>query len=101
MGYTWSNSSWKRMEAIGRQEIAYSKLTRARSKCYKHEGYDENDYVSGFQKEQLFYTKYKVLDEIVILAIDSEILEAKHGNERNSLQYDCTITSIRKRRYTM
>ncbi|KAI5672684.1 hypothetical protein M9H77_13048 [Catharanthus roseus] len=33
------------MEAIERQEIAYSKLARARSKCYKDEGYDENDYV--------------------------------------------------------
>ncbi|KAI5681793.1 hypothetical protein M9H77_03021 [Catharanthus roseus] len=30
MGYTWTNSSWQRMEAIGRQEIAYSKLARAR-----------------------------------------------------------------------
>ncbi|KAI5654536.1 hypothetical protein M9H77_31723 [Catharanthus roseus] len=45
MGYNWTNSSWKRMDAIGRQEIAYSKLTRARSKCFKDEGCDENDYV--------------------------------------------------------
>ncbi|KAI5652589.1 hypothetical protein M9H77_29776 [Catharanthus roseus] len=31
------------MEAIGSQEIAYSKLARARSKCYKDKDYDEND----------------------------------------------------------
>ncbi|KAI5668606.1 hypothetical protein M9H77_18459 [Catharanthus roseus] len=37
-----------------------------------HEGLiGENDYVRRCQKEQLFYTKCKVLDKIVILTIDS------------------------------
>ncbi|KAI5677038.1 hypothetical protein M9H77_07988 [Catharanthus roseus] len=40
MGYTWANSSWQRMEAIGRQEMAYSKLARARSNCFKDGDYD-------------------------------------------------------------
>ncbi|KAI5677950.1 hypothetical protein M9H77_08900 [Catharanthus roseus] len=37
MGYTWTNSSWQRMEAIRRQEIAYSKLARAWSRDAKLE----------------------------------------------------------------
>ncbi|KAI5653856.1 hypothetical protein M9H77_31043 [Catharanthus roseus] len=41
---TWTNSSWQRMKAIGRQEMAYSKLARARSNCYKDGGYDGNAY---------------------------------------------------------
>ncbi|KAI5668690.1 hypothetical protein M9H77_18543 [Catharanthus roseus] len=44
MGYNWINSSWQRMEAIGRQEMAYSKLARARSNCYKDGCYDGNAY---------------------------------------------------------
>ncbi|KAI5678511.1 hypothetical protein M9H77_09461 [Catharanthus roseus] len=39
MGHTWANSSWQRMEAIGRQEMAYSKLARARSNYYKDRDY--------------------------------------------------------------
>ncbi|KAI5672662.1 hypothetical protein M9H77_13026 [Catharanthus roseus] len=44
MRYTWANSSWQRMEVIGRQEMAYSKLTSARSNCYKAGGYSGNAY---------------------------------------------------------
>ncbi|KAI5681656.1 hypothetical protein M9H77_02884 [Catharanthus roseus] len=43
------------MEAIGRQEIAYFKFARARSKCYKDEGYDENDYS---QEEVVEHSQY-------------------------------------------
>ncbi|KAI5677752.1 hypothetical protein M9H77_08702 [Catharanthus roseus] len=42
--YTWANSSWQRMEAIGRQEMAYSKHARARSNCYKDGDYGGNAY---------------------------------------------------------
>ncbi|KAI5652314.1 hypothetical protein M9H77_29501 [Catharanthus roseus] len=38
------NNPLKRMEAIGRQEMAYSKLAKARSNCYEDGGYDENAY---------------------------------------------------------
>ncbi|KAI5652269.1 hypothetical protein M9H77_29456 [Catharanthus roseus] len=34
----------QRMEVIGRQEMTYSKLARARSNCYKDGGYDRNAY---------------------------------------------------------
>ncbi|KAI5653555.1 hypothetical protein M9H77_30742 [Catharanthus roseus] len=44
MRYTWTNSSWQRMEAIGRQEMAYSKLTRPRSNCYKDGDYGGSAY---------------------------------------------------------
>ncbi|KAI5667742.1 hypothetical protein M9H77_17595 [Catharanthus roseus] len=44
MGYTWTNSSWQMMEIRGMKEMAYSKLARARSNCYKDGGYDENAY---------------------------------------------------------
>ncbi|KAI5681194.1 hypothetical protein M9H77_02421 [Catharanthus roseus] len=44
MGYTWTNPLWEWIEAIGRQEIVYSKLVRARSNCYQDEEYGGNVY---------------------------------------------------------
>ncbi|KAI5650169.1 hypothetical protein M9H77_36174 [Catharanthus roseus] len=54
MGYSWVYSSWQRMEAIGRQEMAYSKLARARSNCYKDGDYGRNAYGGSHHKDGHF-----------------------------------------------
>ncbi|KAI5681585.1 hypothetical protein M9H77_02813 [Catharanthus roseus] len=54
MGYTWGNSSWQRMEAIGRQKMAYSKLARARFNCYKNEDFGGNAYRGSHHRDGHF-----------------------------------------------
>ncbi|KAI5676261.1 hypothetical protein M9H77_07211 [Catharanthus roseus] len=51
MGYIWANSSCQRMETIGRQKMAYSKLARARSNCYKNGDYGGNAYGGSHHRD--------------------------------------------------
>ncbi|KAI5681860.1 hypothetical protein M9H77_03088 [Catharanthus roseus] len=51
MGNTSTNSSWQMMEAIGRQEMAYSKLARTRSNCYKDGDYNRNAYGKSHHRD--------------------------------------------------
>ncbi|KAI5663358.1 hypothetical protein M9H77_22681 [Catharanthus roseus] len=60
MEYIWANSSWQRMEAIGRQEMAYSKLARARSNCYKEGDYGGKAYGGSHHRDGHFTRRGKM-----------------------------------------
>ncbi|KAI5680844.1 hypothetical protein M9H77_02071 [Catharanthus roseus] len=50
-GYTWTKSSWQRLEAIRKQEMAYSKFARERSNCYKDGVYGGNAYGGSHHRD--------------------------------------------------
>ncbi|KAI5676877.1 hypothetical protein M9H77_07827 [Catharanthus roseus] len=44
MGYTWTNSSWQRMEGMKKQEMLFSKLIRVIPNFHNGDGYGGNAY---------------------------------------------------------
>ncbi|KAI5682065.1 hypothetical protein M9H77_03293 [Catharanthus roseus] len=54
MGYTWANSLWQRMEAIGREEMVYSKLGIARFNYYTDGDYGGNAYGGSHHRDGHF-----------------------------------------------
>ncbi|KAI5669015.1 hypothetical protein M9H77_18868 [Catharanthus roseus] len=108
-----------RMEAIGRQEMAFSRVAKARSNCYKDGGYDGNAMeeatiemditpigVMGIgnvsSRAKTFYISLmKIVVRIVLMMFIKSIMECKGSNDFENLvttssSFECKVKELWK-----